>query len=390
MNVAGRTRTRPARVILRLVEAVFSRSARRWSGVLAVLLGATLLAPAPASAVSDAEAVALLNAQRARNGIPANLSLSPALSDGCAKHNAYIARNGGLLTHSEEPGRPGYTAEGAGLAGGANKGEVLNAGPDRWDAERTNPWSDYPMHLWLIFHPIGGATGYAADGRTACMRFGLDGGAPAGVYSLPGNGATGVPAGADSSRELPYSPGDLVGVSDTQAGPPIIIWRIGGRADIARASLTSPAGAADVRIVDSRTPALDGTPHRFGSYVLPVAPLSAGAGYVLEVTFADGITYRTTFTSGGTPPPPGAAAFVRQSVSLGRRGRTLIVRAATPGGRPRTATVRFRSRSGRRIATRKVRLTGTRRIRIPRGASRVTVTAAAHGPYRAVRLSRRL
>ena len=81
---------------------------------------------------------------------------------------------------------------------------------------------------------------------------------------------------------------------------------------------------------------------------------------------------------------------MRQTVTFGRRGRSLIVRAATPGGAPRTATVRFTSRSGRRMATRKVRLTGTRRIRIPRGARRVTVTAAARVPYRAVRLSRRL
>jgi hypothetical protein len=373
------------------VEAVCSRSARRWSGILAVLLAATLLAPAAASAVSDSEAVALLNAQRARNGIPANLTVSPALSDGCAKHGAYIALNGGLLVHSEEPRLPGYTAEGAGLAGGSNKGEVLTAGPDRWDAVSTNPWSNSPMHLWLMFQPAGGATGYAADGRTVCMRFGLDARAPDGAYSLPGAGATGVPARLDSSGESPYSPGDLVGVSNTQAGPPIVIWRVGARADIERASLSSPAGAAEVRLVDSRTPALDGTPHRFGSYVLPVAPLATGTSYTLEVVFSDGFTYRTTFTTAGTAPPPAsAAAFVRQTVSLGRRGRSLIVRAATPGGAPRKATIRFTSRSGRRLATRRIKLTGTRRIKIPRGARRVTVTAAARGPYRAVRVSRRL
>ena len=355
-----------------------------------MLLAAALLAPAEASAVSDTEAVSLLNAQRALNGIPANLSLSPALSDGCAKHNAYIALNGGILAHSEEPARPGYTAEGAGLAGGANQGEVLSAGPDAWDAVRANPWSNSPLHLWLIFSPAGGATGYAADGRTACMRFGLDGGAPAGVYSLPGAGATGVPTRSDTSRESPYSPGDLVGVSTTQAGPPIVIWRVGGRADIVRAGLTSPAGAAEVRLVDSRTPALDGTPHRFGSYVLPVGPLHAGTAYTLGVGFADGATYRTTFETTGTATPAGGAAFVRQTVSLGRRGRSLIVRAATPGGAPRTATVRFTSHNGRRLGTRRIRLKGTRRITIPRGARRVTITAPARGPYRAVRLSRRV
>ena len=389
MNADGRPRSRAARGYSPAVHTDGRHTAGPRSAVLAVVVAA-LLAPAPASAVTDSEAVSLLNAQRALNGIPANLSVSPALSDGCAKHNAYIALNGGFLAHSEEPGRPGWTAEGAGLAGGSNKGEVLAAGRDPWDAVSTNPWSSSPLHVWLMFQPAGGATGYAADGRTACMRFGLDGGAPAGAYSLPGAGVTGVPTRSDTSRESPYSPADLVGVSDTQAGPPIVIWRVGGRADIARAGLTSPAGAAEVRIVDSRTPALDGTPHRFGSYVLPVAPLRAGTNYTLEVGFADGAAYRTTFQTAGTATPAGAAAFVRQTVSLGRRGRSLVVRAATPGGAPRTATVRFTSRSGRRLATRKVRLKGTRRITIPRGARRVTITAPARGPYRAVRLSRRL
>lgn len=373
------------------MNTVSGRTARRWSGVLAVLLAATLLPCAPAAAVSDGEAVAALNAQRALNGIPANLTVSPALSDSCAKHNAYIARNGGFLVHLEEPGRPGYTPEGAGLAGGANMGEVLAGGPDRWDAVRTSPWASSPLHLWLMFQPAGGATGYAADGRTACMRFALDGRAPAGVYSLPGGGASGAPTSIDTSRERPYSPADLVGLSDTQAGPPIILWRVGGRADIARASLASASGPVDVRVVDSRTPALDGTPNRFGSYVVPVQRLASGASYTLAVVFMDGTTYRTTFGTSGTPAPAAsAAAFVRQTVTLARRGRVLLVRAATPGGVPRTATVRFRTRAGRRVATRTVRLTGTRRVRIPRGAGRVTVTAAAQVPYLAVRLTRRV
>jgi len=393
MNAAGRLGSAARMSMLPPVDTVCRRPARRWSGALAVLVAATLLAPAVASAVSDADAVAMLNAQRALNGIPANLTVSPALSDSCAKHNAYIALNGGFLVHKEEPARPGYTAEGAGLAGGSNMGEVLSAGPDRWDAVRANPWTGSPLHMWLMFQPAGGATGYSADGRTACMRFGLDGGASAGVYSAPGAGASGVPTSADTSRETPYSPADLVGVSNTSAGPPIVLWRVGGRADIARAGLTSPAGAVDVRIVDSRTPALDGTPHRFGSFVLPVAPLSAGTGYVLDVGFADGVAYRTSFRTAGTAAPapaPGAGAFVRQTVTLKRRGRSLIVRAATPGGAARTATLRFTSRTGRRLATRKVKLTGMRRIKIPRGARRVRVTAAARVPYRAVRLSRRL
>ncbi len=375
--------------ILRRVDTACGRTAPRWSGVLVVLLAA-LLPCAPASAVTDAEAIALLNTQRALNGIPANLSVSPALSDACAKHNAYVALNGGYLAHQEDPSRPGYTPQGAGLAGGANRGEVLRSGPDLWDAVRTNPWTSSPLHLWLMFQPSGGTTGYAADGLTTCMRFGLDGFARPGVYSLPGARVSGVPSGADTSLERPYSPADLVGVSDTQAGPPIVIWRVGGRADIDRAALASPAGAAEIRIVDGRTPDLDGAPNRFGSYVLPVRRLVAGTTYTLAVAFADGATYRTTFTTAGTTPTVSAAASKPQRVRLRRRGHTLLVTAERPSGTPRSATVRFRSRTGRWLGTRKVRLTGTHRLRIPRGSRKVTVTAKARGRYRAVRLSRRL
>lgn len=445
------------------------RAARRWTGVFAVVLAATLLPCTPASAASDVEAIAALNAQRALNGIPANLRVSSALSDGCAKHIAYIARNGGGLTHTEEPAKPGYTAEGAGLAGGTHRGEVLKTGPDYWDNVSLSPWTDSPLHKWLMFQPAGGAAGYAADGRTSCMRFGLDGGASAGGYAFPGGDATGVPVRVDTSRESPYSPADLVGVSDTQSGPPIVLYRVGARADIARATLASAAGPAEIRLVDSRTPALDGTPNRFGSYVVPVRPLDSGTRYTLDVVFTDGGTYRTTFTTAGNDPglqitgryarglvinvasaagvPAALSAFragsrrvivvqraagpvgvfrsgplrsgrynvcaevggpgtgydpstkcvtiavapTRQSVRLRRVRRTLVVTASRPTGSARRATIRFTNRLGRRVGrARTVTLSGTRRVKIPRGARKATLTAKARTPYPSLRMTRHL
>lgn len=85
---------------------------------------AVVLASAPAAgAVSAEEAVALYNAQRQANGIPGVASLSPALTDGCAKHVAYMKLNG--YGHGETPGRPGYTPEGARLVPEAAGNEVL-------------------------------------------------------------------------------------------------------------------------------------------------------------------------------------------------------------------------------------------------------------------------
>lgn len=70
--------------------------------VVAAAVTAASLALAPARAaeaaggISDAEAVGHLNAQRRANGIPGDLAVDQALSDGCNKHNRYMSLNGGM------------------------------------------------------------------------------------------------------------------------------------------------------------------------------------------------------------------------------------------------------------------------------------------------------
>ena len=103
---------------------------------------------APASATSASEAVQFLNQQRAANQIPANVAVDAQRTTGCKNHNGYMAQNGGLV-HGEEPGKPGYTDEGADYN---NTSEVLaQGGPDWTDA--TNPWDAAPLHQTILFHP---------------------------------------------------------------------------------------------------------------------------------------------------------------------------------------------------------------------------------------------
>src|SRR5215207_4342656 len=74
--------------------------------------GALAVVPAVGQAVAPAEALRLLNAQRAANGLPGDVVESTAMSDGCAKHVAYMASNATGLVSGEDPAKAGYTPEG--------------------------------------------------------------------------------------------------------------------------------------------------------------------------------------------------------------------------------------------------------------------------------------
>src|SRR3954447_26138064 len=102
---------------------------------LAAVVLATLLLAAPAAAdVSGPEIVGYVNAVRDANGIPAGIVEDASNSDACAKHNNYGHLNN-VLTHFEAPSKPGYTSEGAQVAGVS----VLYSGSDPWPASH-NPF----------------------------------------------------------------------------------------------------------------------------------------------------------------------------------------------------------------------------------------------------------
>lgn len=254
---------------------------------------------APAAAISGEAAVAHLNAQRTANGIPGDVLHAPGLSDGCDKHNTYMKLNN-QFAHGEQPDRPGYTREGAGIAPGSSGSEVLSSASD-WDNRWVNPWASAPLHLMSMFNPAVTGAGYADSHGFTCMRLGGFRVAP-GTYSLPGNGATGVASIQDSRGERPYSPADAVGVSGA-TGYNILLWRPGASYDIARATLTGPLGPVEVRPVDSRTRTPDGAGWgRSGAVLVPVRPLDAEATYAVDVTFTDGATHHSAFSTAPRDP----------------------------------------------------------------------------------------
>lgn len=244
----------------------------------------------------------MLNAQRVANGIPGHLVHAPLMTDGCAKHNNYIALNGGVLVHGENPANPGYTPEGARVAPGSGSWEVLST-LKKWDNLWVNPWDRGPLHAIPMFDPVLSQAGYDAGPVSTCMRFDTPVPVPAAVFTVPGNGARSVPLAMDSSAEGPYSPNDVAGVPEDQAGFNILVYRTGGSIDLAAATLTGPGGSVEVRIVDGRSTVPGGALWRWSAAVIvPTNRLAPLSDYTLDMTFTDGLTHHSTFRTTAVIP----------------------------------------------------------------------------------------
>lgn len=302
---------------------------------------AMLLAPATAAAIAPAEAVRLLNLQRSANGLPGDLVEAPGLSEGCSKHANYVALNGNVLTHGEDPGKPGYTSEGDGQTLGSNGPEALSSTAS-W-SESTNPWLLAPIHLYRLFDPEVAVAGYSDDHGVGCMRV-RGGRSPAAapeLYSLPGSGRTGVPI-SELSHGTPYAPQQLVGLPAGQTtGPNILLFTRGlrGSRPLAAAafSLSGPQGPVDARLVTEGTANAVGSGSWFrgGGVLIAVSPLAPFATYVARVTWhrdADGAVPATdveqvvTFETAGLPN--------EIDVSVRSSGDVNVIHVTTPAPNP--------------------------------------------------------
>lgn len=316
-----------------------------WS-MLAAVAGLGPFSSVASADVSGPDIVQFLSAQRAANGIPAPIAHDSVLSDGCAKHDRYGAING-VLTHGEDPSKPGYTAEGD----QAGKTSVLYAGGAPWSAAR-NPFENAPIHLHQLLAPridrMGAAevSGYGCATTLASRNRAAP---PADItYSYPGDGATAWPP-AQTAFEGPYTPGERVGIPQgTTTGPYLYIMfdgpglSVSATAQATAASLTGPDGPVSVVTVDNTTSGLQGYLPT-GMEVIPRTPLRAGSTYraSVEASVSDsGVAARTftrtwTFTTGQTPNTvalTSAGSSGRQFTVAGRSDAPgAVVTATGPG-----------------------------------------------------------
>jgi hypothetical protein len=253
-----------------------------------------LLATSPAYAVTGPGAVAQLNFQRDANGLPGDLVERPDWTAACAQHNEYMRLNNGV-EHSETPGNPGYSAEGAWAAGSA----VLGGGS--WAANK-NPWENAPIHLMQLLSPKLAQLGASdASGHICATTWpGYTRAAPTdlAVYSYPGDGTTRVPA-TQVAAERPFVPGDFVGLPmGTLTGPHLYVMTDAPerQARVVSASLVGPEGTVEVRAVDNFTPSI-GDYLPTGGIIVPVSPLQRASIYQASAALdADGRTLTRTWT----------------------------------------------------------------------------------------------
>lgn len=293
-------------------------------GALALLAAMAVLGlcPGGAAAATPAQAIANLNAQRAANGIPAGITENPTASQDCAAHNNYERENGGELTHSEDPSKPGYTDAGNDAAGHS----VLASG-ENWDT--ANPWETAPIHLAQLLDPYLASMGVDDSDGFVCATTLPDGaGHEAGFrsgpptvtgYSYPGNGTSGWPT-SETAAEGPFTPGDLVGLPQPATTGPYLYVLFAGPwpgysgvyVKINSAVLTGPQGAVPVKTVDGNTST--GTPNPLGDYigssamVIPTVALRAGTTYTAQVNGSvnyngtQPVSERFSFTTAGVGP----------------------------------------------------------------------------------------
>ncbi|HWC87238.1 MAG TPA: hypothetical protein VG388_11915 [Solirubrobacteraceae bacterium] len=283
---------------------------------LAALLCLALLSGSASAAgtISSGQALRYLNAQRAANGIPAGVTNNSAWDTGCADHIAWEEENPTSANpHQEIPGTPGYTAAGA----AAGQSSVLAIGGD-WAASsaypwgEANPWEMSPIHLMQLLSPDLSASGWGDDGRDICMITwaGYDRPPPAvpKLMTYPGAGTSFIYP-SEIASEWPFTPGDFVGLRGGMAtGPNLFVFGYGtGRGAITSASLTGPGGPVEIKTVDDTTtgPAGDlGAYLPAGGIIIPVTPLTPGAVYTANVTFAPNIFDWNDIAYGPGPTAP--------------------------------------------------------------------------------------
>ena len=260
--------------------------------VLALVAGGSALAGSGAS--RHAAILSSLDVERAANGIPGRVRENPGWSAKCAKHVTYM-RVTGILAHSEDPASPAYTADGD----WAGQHSVLAKGSSRQDG---NPFADAPIHLIQLMSPELRQVGVDSDPSGYLCVTTWPGYDPSGwrkptVYSDPGNGAVRVPF-AETADELPFVPGDFVGLPHgTPTGFNIMVFAEGTRDPwhlrITAATLTGPGGPVALRTLDRMTPTIGAYLPPGSGFLIPVAPLRPGATYTASVNFGRGEAKRT-------------------------------------------------------------------------------------------------
>jgi hypothetical protein len=286
---------------------------------LSLILG---FSPSAAHATTASEAIALLNSQRAANGIP------PVMSD-----QSLLRPECDIEDH-----------------------EIAAPESNAWSASES-PWASAPAHESILYNPLATSAAYGtyatfgSNGSTfqpgqqsgwQCMWFGWNNSAIAEVgtphfYSyLSPEGPSSVPV-SEVASEWPATPQQAAGLTGVESGPSILVYALGlgSRPHIVSAALTSTSGeAVTVRTVDGTT-TYEGQNvlWSWAGDVIPASPLQPGVSYTATVVWegAEGVqaTQAVAFTTKREGlAEADTAASTQAPVSHAKAARKLRLRIA--------------------------------------------------------------
>jgi hypothetical protein len=279
---------------------------------------------AGAASFSGATAVAALNAQRAANGIPADLVERTDWTKACRAQLRNVERTGG----------PGYATQGTFT--------VTNAAlaRDIW-TKKHDPWARMPVQQMALLSPLLTQLGASSTRNYVCAttRPGYLRPAPArpALYTYPGDGAAAVPY-SQFSYGLPLTPGDAVGLpAGFSTGPNLLVMAdINGQAKIIDASLVGPTGPVEIHTVDN-TVAQIGDFLAPGGIIIPVDPLKPGRAYTASATVSvlgHVLSRQWSFTTLKADPQTllfvSSAAVLDRAAPGGIRQGSVAVRTSSP------------------------------------------------------------
>lgn len=266
--------------------ATESSSSRRPAPSLVAALAllamlACSVVPLPAArGASTGRIIALLNEERAANGIPAGIVDNTAWTAACKAHDAYEHANH-EFGHAETQGKTGYSAAGNLIAQTSVLAEGIEWGPG-------DPYDNAPYHLFDLLNPRISSTGAADADGFGCVEIELGTlrTPPARVlaYSYPGNRRHDVPV-SERAQEQPMTPAQTLGLGTQATGPNLLVyfdgpWTNGSRAEISAATMTSSAGSVQLRWIDNTTSDLLAPT---GAILVPVKPLRPSTTYRVRV-----------------------------------------------------------------------------------------------------------
>lgn len=248
-------------------------------------------------------ALAVVNATRHAAGLPP-VRLDDRLMAAAVAHSFYWLFNQarpsqqGLGIHGETPGTPGFSGAGVydrdnafGWTDGPVGEDITHVGPPE---AAVADWVDSVYHRFPILRPDLRVIGYADASMLTLpiedMEFGFSGSLSGAPVRYPGDGAIGVPAiFADNELPDPVPPG----AARTTGYPVTVTFVRGSVVRMSSFTLTGPGGAA-VPLVAVQGPS-ESTEN--SAFLLPAAPLAAGARYVAHiVAVVDGAPYVSTWS----------------------------------------------------------------------------------------------